>query len=77
MNDQELLSYVSEVWDRDIVPTLQEYIAIPNVSPVFEADWESLGHMQRAVDLLAGWSRARHDPGTHRRGPRDPGQDAR
>jgi acetylornithine deacetylase/succinyl-diaminopimelate desuccinylase-like protein len=63
MNDQELLSYVSDVWDRDIVPTLQDYIRIPNVSPVFEEDWESLGHMKRAVELLAGWSRARTIPG--------------
>jgi acetylornithine deacetylase/succinyl-diaminopimelate desuccinylase-like protein len=63
MNDEELLSYVSEVWDRDIVPTLQEYIRIPNVSPVFEEDWESLGHMRRAVDLIAGWSRTRKIPG--------------
>ena len=48
MNDQELLSYVTDVWDRDIVPTLHDYIRIPNVSPVFEEDWESLGHMQLA-----------------------------
>ncbi len=58
MNDQELLSYVTDVWDGDIVPTLHDYIRIPNVSPVFEEDWESLGHMRRAVSLLADWSRA-------------------
>lgn len=63
MDDQELLRFVTDVWDRDIVPTLEDYIRIPNVSPVFEADWESLGHMQRAVDLLAGWSQARPIPG--------------
>jgi acetylornithine deacetylase/succinyl-diaminopimelate desuccinylase-like protein len=63
VNDAELLAYSTDVWDRDILPTLHDYIRIPNVSPVFEADWESLGHMQRAVDLLAGWSRARQIPG--------------
>lgn len=63
MNDQELLSYVTDVWDGDIVPTLHDYIRIPNVSPVFEEDWESLGHMRRAVSLLADWSRARDIPG--------------
>jgi acetylornithine deacetylase/succinyl-diaminopimelate desuccinylase-like protein len=48
-----------EVWERDIVPTLHDYIAIPNVSPVFEPDWAELGHMQRAVELLADWARSR------------------
>ena len=63
MNDQELFGYVTEVWYRDIVPTLQDYIRIPNVSPVFEEDWESLGHMQRAVALIADWARVRPIPG--------------
>ena len=36
MDDQELFGFVSDVWDNDILPTLTEYIAIPNVSPVFE-----------------------------------------
>ena len=63
MNDQELLGFVTDVWDRDIVPTLQDYIRIPNVSPVFEEDWESLGHMERAVALLADWCRVRPIPG--------------
>ena len=63
MNDQEILGYVTDVWDRDIVPTLHDYIRIPNVSPVFEADWAELGHMRRAVDLLADWARARPIPG--------------
>ncbi len=63
MNDQELLGYVGNTWESDIVPTLYDYIRIPNVSPVFEEDWESLGHMQRAVELLADWCRARTIPG--------------
>ena len=63
MNDQELLGYVTEVWDRDIIPTLHDYIRIPNVSPVFEEDWESSATCERAVDLLADWSRAGRSPG--------------
>jgi acetylornithine deacetylase/succinyl-diaminopimelate desuccinylase-like protein len=63
MDDQELFGFVSDVWDKDILPTLNDYIRIPNVSPVFEADWAELGHMRRAVDLLADWSRARPIPG--------------
>ena len=51
--------FVDEVWERDVMPTLLDYIAIPNVSAVFEADWEELGHMERAVTLLGDWARAR------------------
>ncbi|HEX9258858.1 MAG TPA: M20/M25/M40 family metallo-hydrolase, partial [Acidimicrobiales bacterium] len=63
MNDAQLLQHVNDTWERDVLPTLTDYITIPNVSPVFEADWETLGHMRRAVDLLAGWCRARTIPG--------------
>jgi acetylornithine deacetylase/succinyl-diaminopimelate desuccinylase-like protein len=48
----------SRTWD-DIVPVLAEYISIPNVSVVFDPEWRENGHMQRAVDLVAGWCRSR------------------
>jgi acetylornithine deacetylase/succinyl-diaminopimelate desuccinylase-like protein len=41
------------------MPTLRDYIAIPNVSAVFEADWQELGHMERAATLLGDWARSR------------------
>ncbi len=63
MNDQELLEFVTDIWDKDIIPTLEDYIRIPNVSPVFEENWDELGHMRRAVTLLADWSRVRPIPG--------------
>src|SRR5262249_28196174 len=39
-------------------PTLSEYIRIPNKSPGFDPAWREHGHMDRAVELLAGWARA-------------------
>ena len=62
-------SYIDEVWERDVMPTLLEYIGIPNVSQVFEADWEELGHMERAVTLLGDWARARPIDGMAVRDP--------
>ena len=59
MDDQELLDFVGNLWDKDILPALQEYIRIPNVSPVFEEDWAELGHMEKVIDLLCEWSKAR------------------
>jgi len=59
MDDQQLLGFVNDVWEREVNPTLTEYITIPNVSPVFEPNWQELGHMERAVTLLADWAKAR------------------
>ncbi len=48
---------VEETFATSIVPTLVDYIRIPNKSPMFDPDWRANGHMDRAVELLAGWAR--------------------
>jgi acetylornithine deacetylase/succinyl-diaminopimelate desuccinylase-like protein len=45
-------------FESSVVPTLFDYIRIPNQSPLFERDWRAKGHMDRAVELLSGWARA-------------------
>ncbi len=50
---------VSAAWDEEIVPALVEYIALPNVSPAYEPDWKSLGHMDRAVEMFRSWAASR------------------
>ena len=50
---------VDDAWVDSVIPTLREYIAIPNQSPAFDADWATNGHLDRAVDLLHAWSAAR------------------
>ena len=57
MLDESIRACANETWDG-IVPVLHDYIAIPNVSPVFDPDWRANGHMAEAVDLIAGWCRA-------------------
>jgi acetylornithine deacetylase/succinyl-diaminopimelate desuccinylase-like protein len=47
-------AFVDARWD-DIVPVLEDYIRIPNKSPVFDPDWEAHGHMERAVELVSTW----------------------
>ena len=55
MDASQLSRFVGDVWDQSIVPTLTDYIKIPNKSPAFEPAWASLGHMDRAVELIRGW----------------------
>jgi acetylornithine deacetylase/succinyl-diaminopimelate desuccinylase-like protein len=54
-----LRRFVDETWERSILPALSEYIRIPNRSPAFDPEWRSAGHMNRAVELIANWCRAR------------------
>ena len=43
------------IWDEEIVPSLYEYIRIPNKSPAFDPRWQQ--NMDRAVALIEGWCR--------------------
>ena len=43
------------MWEQSIVPTLQQYIRIPNQSPLFDPEWKQNGHMHRAVSLAREW----------------------
>lgn len=50
-----LQDFVTAQWDREIVPALTEYIAIPAKSPAFDADWAQHGHIDRVVQNAARW----------------------
>ncbi len=53
------MTWVEEQFAQSIVPTLVDYIKIPNKSPDFDPEWKKTGHMARAVALFAGWAKAR------------------
>jgi acetylornithine deacetylase/succinyl-diaminopimelate desuccinylase-like protein len=57
VDTRQLMTFVDAVWDDSILPTLCEYVRIPNKSPLFDPDWQSAGHMERAVALLSDWCR--------------------
>ena len=52
MNTERIRDIVSEYWSGHILDVLKEYITIPNVSPVFDPDWEEHGFMHRAAHLF-------------------------
>lgn len=51
---------VGDKWDQTIIPTLQEYIRIPNQSPSFDP---TNAHLTKAVNLLFGWVEDQKIPG--------------
>lgn len=58
-------AFAERVWEQEILPTLTEYIRIPNKSPLFDRHWASAGHMDRAVALVENWckNQKNHIPG--------------
>lgn len=55
MNSQQIASAVNDLWDRSALPALENYIRIPNQSPLYDPQWKANGHMQRAVALARQW----------------------
>lgn len=55
LNVNQMLSEAEQRWEESILPTLSEYINIPNKSPQFDPDWVAHGYMEQAMVLLADW----------------------
>ena len=50
-------SFIDTFWEEEILPTLTDYIRIPNKSPAFDPDWEAHGFMEQVVTLFEAWAR--------------------
>jgi len=52
-----LQKFVGACWDDAIVPSITDYIRIPNKSPAYDAQWAEHGYMDDAVKLMEAWAR--------------------
>jgi acetylornithine deacetylase/succinyl-diaminopimelate desuccinylase-like protein len=50
-----LAAFAARTWDEEIVPALTDYIAVPAKSPMFDADWQKNGYIERVVRDAADW----------------------
>src|SRR5579864_206626 len=57
LDSAKLKKFADQVWGDEIVPTLVEYIKIPNKSPMFDPDWAAHGYMDAAVAMFEAWAR--------------------
>jgi acetylornithine deacetylase/succinyl-diaminopimelate desuccinylase-like protein len=57
MNESSVTGFMDRIWEDDILPTLTDYIRIPNKSPAFDPKWVEHGHMDKAVALFEVWAR--------------------
>jgi acetylornithine deacetylase/succinyl-diaminopimelate desuccinylase-like protein len=63
MDTQKARQLVEHTWNSSIISTLNEYLTIPNQSPAYDANWNTNGYMDQAVELIANWIRAQQIPG--------------
>ena len=63
MDLEQLRKSVRKTWNESILERLIAYVRIPNKSPMFDPKWESHGHMEAAVQLMAQWCRLQPIPG--------------
>ncbi len=57
------LDWIDDFWEREILPSLAEYIRIPNKSVLFDPDWDEHGFMAEAVRHVTEWVDAQAVPG--------------
>lgn len=55
LNTKQAEAQSSRIWEDEILPTLSDYIRIPNVSQGFDPRWREHGHMDRAAALIETW----------------------
>nr|NJM01585.1 M20/M25/M40 family metallo-hydrolase [Desulfobacula sp.] len=55
MNINSIQTFIEKTWDESAIPALKDYIAIPAVSPIFTADWNSAGFLMEALKLAETW----------------------
>jgi acetylornithine deacetylase/succinyl-diaminopimelate desuccinylase-like protein len=58
-----LAAFANQAWDREIVPAITNYIGVPAKSPMFDADWQRHGFLDRVVRDAATWVEGRRIAG--------------
>ncbi|HVV69443.1 MAG TPA: M20 family metallopeptidase [Gammaproteobacteria bacterium] len=53
----QIETLVNQTWDNAIIPGLFKYIEIPCKSPLFDAEWEKNGFIDKAMRLVVDWCR--------------------
>jgi hypothetical protein len=55
MNQDQIIDYIEQFSETDIIDRLAEYIKTPNKSPMFDKDWQTNDHMREAMTHVMDW----------------------
>jgi len=59
MDQATVRDAIARTWAGDVVPSLSGLVAIPALSPAFDASWHATGQLRAAVDHVASWAGSR------------------
>ncbi len=59
MDNSLVRGTVERVWDDAVLTSLAEFVTIPALSPIFDANWAASGHLDAAVEHVRRWLVAR------------------
>ncbi|MEC3980663.1 M20/M25/M40 family metallo-hydrolase [Amycolatopsis sp. H20-H5] len=63
MEQKTVRETVVSGWTNDVLPSLSGLVEIPALSPAFDSDWASTGHLKAAIEHVREWIAAREIPG--------------
>jgi acetylornithine deacetylase/succinyl-diaminopimelate desuccinylase-like protein len=52
------LAQITDKWDQDLIKQITQYVEVPAKSPMFDAQWETHGHIDTVVRQAAAWIEA-------------------
>jgi acetylornithine deacetylase/succinyl-diaminopimelate desuccinylase-like protein len=63
LDNERLMASTSLFWDEEILPSLAEYVKIPNKSPLYDPNWQKNGFMAQAMEHVVAWIKQQDVPG--------------
>ncbi len=57
MDSTRLTHFIETFWEDSILPSITEYIRIPNKSPAYDPQWFEHDYMEDTVKLMESWAR--------------------
>ena len=60
MDPKKTADFVKREWHENVIPSLADFIKIPNVSPSFDAAWDTNGLQVQAFDHVTKWAESQN-----------------
>jgi len=58
VNPNDILNYVNSEFESTYLPSLEDFIKIPNLSPAYDPDWKKNGLLNKAANHLKSFAEA-------------------